>query len=140
MIGRTALIGLGALVILYGAQGLLRSVGFAELRSVATWFVGGALLSDLLLAPVVIIVGVVLSRIVSGRVRPYVQAGLIITGGVTLIALPLLTGRGKSDSNPSELPLNYPRGWLITIACVWAAVAVLALTRWALHSRERSRH
>lgn len=137
MIARVVAVLLGAGVVVYGAQGLVSSASFADLRSVATWFVGGALLSDLIIAPAVIATGVLLSRAVRDRVRPYVQAGLIMTGGVTLAALPLLTGRGKSDSNPSALPLNYPRGWLITVACVWAAVLLIALAR---RGWERLRH
>lgn len=139
MIIRVAAVLVGVGVVAYGVQGLLSSASFADLTSAAMWFLGGALLSDLILAPLVIGTGALLSRTVSDRLRPFLQAGLIITGGLTLAVLPLLSGRGRSDTNPSALPLNYPRGWLIAVACVWAGILILAAARSMRHSRGRRR-
>jgi hypothetical protein len=120
----------------YGMWRLVSSAHFIAVRSALTWFIGGALAHDVLIAPAVIVVGVVLIRWCPAAVRPFLQAGLIITGGLTLVAIPVLTGRGYSPNLPSALPLNYWRGYFITVGCVWAAVALTGAAQ-ALRRRRR---
>jgi hypothetical protein len=119
----------------YGIVGLVGSTHTHSLISAIEWFVGGALTHDLVLAPVVIALGALLTRLVPASMRPYVQAGLFITAALTLVALPFLLGWGYHASNPSALPLNYGRGYGIAVGCVWA---LIALTAW-LRSRRRAR-
>jgi len=132
---RTAAALAGTGMAAYGIVGLVGSTHTHSLMSAAEWFVGGALTHDLVLAPVVIVLGVLLTRMVPGWVRPYVQAGLFITAALTLVALPFLLGWGYHASNPSALPLNYGRGYGIAVACVWT---LIALTAW-LRSRLRAK-
>ncbi len=122
-----ALTGVG--LALYGIVGLVGSTSQRGLISAAKWFIGGALVHDLLLAPVVLAIGVLVVRWVPGRIRPYVQAGLFITAALTLIALPFLSGRGYHRTNPSALPLNYGRGYAIAVAVVWLTIAIVAFVR-----------
>lgn len=135
MITRVVLVAGGAVMAAYGLLRLLTSAHFIAVRSALTWFIGGALGHDVVLAPIVIGVGAVLARWCPARFRPFLQAGLIATGGLTLVAIPVLTGRGYSPKVPSALPLNYWRGYLIAVACIWA---VTALT-WAFHESRRRR-
>ena len=82
----------------------------------------------------VALAGVLVTGVVTGRPRPYVQAGLILTGVVTLVALPFALGKGRTADLPSALPLNYGRGLTITVGVIWLAVGLVAIVR------ERPRH
>ncbi|HVX42365.1 MAG TPA: hypothetical protein VHC49_00670 [Mycobacteriales bacterium] len=124
MIARIGLVAAGAVMAAYGLWRLLTSAHLIAVRSAVTWFIGGALAHDVVLAPAVIVVGAVLARWCPPPVRPFLQAGLIMTGGLTLVAIPVLTGRGYSPKVPSALPLNYWHGYLIAVGCIWAAVAL----------------
>lgn len=88
-------------------------------------------LDDGLLLPAFLLVGALVHRYVPGRSRAAVQAALIATAALTLIALPLLLGYGRLPDNPSALPRNYPLGLAIVLGTVWvgAAAALLATRR-----------
>jgi hypothetical protein len=84
-------------------------------------------LHDGLLLPVFLAAGVLVHRLVPARVRAIVQAALIASASVTLVAVPFVLGYGRIADNPSALPLNYTRGLLLTFAAIWAtALAVIA--------------
>ena len=109
----------------YGAYGLLtadRSAPLAWARFAALVVVT----NDLLLAPVVIAVGVLLVRAVPGGARAYVQGGLFVSGAVTLLALPFVLGLGRTPDLPSALPLDYGRGLIVILVAIWLGVAALA--------------
>lgn len=78
---------------------------------------------DLLVLPVAIGLGALLTRRAPARVRGPLQAGLFVSAVLTVVALPFIIGTGTSPDNPSALPLNYGRGLLIALAAVWAGVA-----------------
>lgn len=142
-VGRVALILIGVGTAAYGVVGLFTALHGQALRSALIWFVGGAVVHDLVLAPIVAAVGAVLCRVVNGNVRPYLQAGLLMSLAVTLVGLPVLSGRGYSGTNPSALPLNYWHGLLIALAIVWgatllAAVAHVSRSRYARARRQES--
>ncbi len=84
---------------------------------------------DLLLAPLAIAIGLVVAWAAPSAARPYVQAGLIISGVVVLVAAPFVLGFGRTPDEPSALPLNYARGLLVVLVVVWAVVGVVALAR-----------
>lgn len=81
-------------------------------------------LDDGLLLPVSLAGGALVHRFVPPRLRAIVQAALIVTASVTLVALPLVLGYGRTADNPSALPLDYGRGLLLTLVVIWAAAAV----------------
>jgi hypothetical protein len=132
---RIAVVLVGAGLAAYGIDGLIGATSTHALTSATKWFVGGALAHDLLIAPVVVLLGEVLARLLPGAVRPYAQAGLFITAALTLVALPFLSGKGYHASNPSALALNYGRGYGIAVAVVWALVVAVGLVR--AHHRAR---
>lgn len=85
-------------------------------------------LHDGLLLPVFLAAGILVHRRVPARARAIVQAALIATASLTLIAVPFVLGYGRIADNPSALPLNYAHGLLITLATIWAvALAAIAL-------------
>lgn len=87
------------------------------------------LANDGLLAPLIVLAGVGLTRTLPTGSRPLVQIGLLISGSVTLVALPAVLGHGRSPDNPSALPLDYGRGLLVLLVGVWAALGLIALVR-----------
>lgn len=141
---RRALVVLAGIgTVAYGIVGLFGSAHRIALTSAGEWFIGSALVHDAVIAPVVIVTGVILARLLPGGMRPYVQSGLVISGGLLLVATPFLTGRGYQPGNPSALALDYGRGTAIAIGCVWAGVIVVAAARTAagrrrVHSREEA--
>ncbi|MET7683454.1 hypothetical protein [Streptomyces sp. NPDC005423] len=95
-----------------------------DLPGVLLWLGGAVLLHDALIAPLVLLAGLVLVR---GGGRGPVRAALTVAGALTAVALPVLLRPGPR-ANPSVLPLDYPRNWLLTLAAVAVAVAVAAVT------------
>lgn len=90
------------------------------------WIVSGAVVHDGVLLPIVLLAGFLVGRWVSPRWRGPLRAGLVVSGMVTVVALPFVLGLGRTADLPSALPLDYGRGLLITVGVVWAAVLVIA--------------
>ncbi len=116
----------GAVLVGWGGYGLMTAARHPRPLPWLSFFVGSALLNDLVLAPLVIGVGVLAVRLVGKSVRPYLTSGLIISAVVSLVAFPLVAGYGRRSDNPSIQPLDYSRGLLVTLAAVWSAVAMIA--------------
>lgn len=122
--------------VLAGAGGVaLMGVGVALLADVRdatgvlVWLGGAILLHDVVIAPLVLLVGLVAVR---GRARGPVRGALVVAGALTVVALPALVRPGRA-ANSSVLPLDYPRNWLL------ALVAVAAVTALVLAARELAR-
>jgi len=119
----------GVVLIGWGFYGLFTAARHPQPVPWLTFFLGANVLTDAVVAPVVIVVGIVLARAVRAQWRPYVAAGLIVSGVVLLIGVPLVRGYGLRTSNPSIQPLDYTRGLLLTLALVWVGVGVVAVVR-----------
>ena len=121
--------GLGA--VAYGVYGLLTAGSRVPLDSWLTWFVGSALLHDLVIAPLWIGLGWLGARFLPGAARPAAVVGTAIAGLLTLIAFPFIFGGGGDPANSSFLPRDYGRNLLLLVAgvlvvsAVWATVATL---------------
>lgn len=115
----------GAMVgIAFGIVGL-RSLVIAgdDARPAATltWVVGLAIAHDLLLVPVVLVIGVAVKRLSPAAMRAWIGGGLLVSGAVSLVAWPLVRGYGRAAGNPSLLPRDYGTGLVTTLAIVWVA-------------------
>ena len=77
---------------------------------------------DLIVLPVAIAVGALLTRRLPAWARHWAQAGLAVSAIVAVVSVPLLLGVGRIADNPSRLPLNYPRGLLLVLGAVWLVV------------------
>lgn len=123
--------GLGALGVagvLFGLHGLVTG-GVATYWPVpAVWLVAGVLVHDLLIVPAVAAAGWVLARAVPARARGVVRGGLLAAAAVTLVALPVLTGKGDA-TNASLTPLDYPRNYAIVLGAVAVVTVALAVLR-----------
>lgn len=119
----------GWALIGWGLRGALHHHVDTRPASMARFFLGGALIHDLLFAPVVLAGGVVLARLVRGPARALVQAALIISGTVVLFAYPEIRGYAHALHNPTSLPHNYTVTTAIVVGVVLAGVLVVAIGR-----------
>ncbi|HEY6747295.1 MAG TPA: hypothetical protein VI357_16450 [Mycobacteriales bacterium] len=128
---RTWRYGLGALgvaAVLFGLRGLVLGGVATHWPVPAVWLVAGVLVHDLLVVPVAAASGWVLGRVLPAPVRPVVRGGLLVAAVVTVVALPVLSGRGDAG-NPSLTPLDYPRNYALVLVAVALATLVVAVVR-----------
>ena len=116
----------------WGALGLLRD-DRVHLPAWLAWFVGSALVHDLVVAPLVVVVGAALARLLPRPARPPIVVGLVVSGVLTLVALPFILDLTTS-LEPGFLPLDYGRNLLLLIAGVMAVAGV-----WAVAATVRAR-
>ena len=116
-------------VIAFGLWGIVSNSLDTRPANLARFVVGGALLHDLIVAPLVILLGVVVAKAVPGRARAIVQAALVISGTVALFSYPLVRAYGLAANNPTSLPHNYALNLTIVLGLVWAVAAALVFRK-----------
>lgn len=116
-------------VIAVGLRGILSHRLDTRPANLARFVVGGALLHDLLVAPVVILIGLAVARSVRGVALAVVQTALVMTAVIALFSYPLVRAYGLAAHNPSSLPHNYAANLLVVLGAVWAVAAVAVLVR-----------
>ncbi|WP_324277133.1 hypothetical protein [Blastococcus brunescens] len=114
----------GLAAVAYGAIGLVTAGSRVPLGSWATWFVGSALLHDLVLAPVWIGLGWLAARVLPAPARGPAVVGAAVTGLLTLVAMPFVLAPGYNPDNPSFLPHEYGRNLLLINLAVLLLVAL----------------
>ena len=119
----------GWAVIGLGLRGIFEHSLYTRPANLARFVVGGALLHDLVVAPLVILAGVVVARAVPARGRAVIQAALAISGIVALFSYPLVRAYGLAANNPTSLPHNYARNLLVVLGVVWAVAAAALVLR-----------
>ncbi|MDX2553282.1 MULTISPECIES: hypothetical protein [Streptomyces] len=126
--------------VLTGAAGVaLMGVGASllldvrDLTGVLVWLGGAVVLHDVVIAPLVLLVGLVAVR--AGGRGP-VRGALLVAGALTAVALPVLLRPGK-PANSSVLPLDYPRNWLLALVAVATVTALLMAVRGTRGIRRR---
>jgi Na+/proline symporter len=131
---RRCLLAIGVVVMTYAVIGALID---PDVKFGALIFLIGVLVAhDGLLLPLTLGAGILVGRYAPRRVRALVRAALVVGLAVTIVAFPLVLGRGRAADNPSVLPLHYGRGLLEIYAVVWAMVAAAAGVRaWRDHRR-----
>ncbi|WP_405959879.1 hypothetical protein OG235_07885 [Streptomyces sp. NBC_00024] len=126
--------------VLTGAAGVaLMGVGASllldvrDLTGVLVWLGGAVVLHDVVIAPLVLLVGLVAVR--AGGRGP-VRGALLVAGALTAVALPVLLRPGK-PANSSVLPLDYPRNWQLALVAVATVTALLMAVRGTRRIRRR---
>ena len=117
----------GWAVILWGVRGALHHHIDTRPTELARFFVGAAVIHDLIFAPVVLGAGVLISRLVPGRWRAPVQAALLISGCAALFAWPEVRDYARVNHNPTSLPHNYTANLLVVAAAVWIATVLVTV-------------
>ena len=125
---RAMLATIGAAMIVFG---VVSAIGSPDLRisNQLIFLFGGLILHDALLLPVFILAGAVVRRVVPPTYRAIVQAALIVTAAVSVVALPFILGYGRTPDLPSALPRDYLGGYAIVLGVVWLTAAVLIVRR-----------
>jgi hypothetical protein len=122
---RTLRVAVGAAGVALMGVGASLLVHVRDVPGVLVWLGGAVVLHDAVIAPVVLLSGLLLVR---GGVRGPARGGLLVAGALTAVALPVLLRPGRT-ANPSVLPLDYPRNWLIALAVVATVTALWAAGR-----------
>lgn len=125
LVARLALGAAGTALGAWGAWLLLPQVTLELLL----WLGGGVVLHDFLIAPLVGLTGLLVTR-------PSIGIGLVVTGVLTLIAVPLLWREHSGPVNPGLHDRDYPTGVAVALALVWAAVVLYEV---AAHLQKRRR-
>ena len=120
---------IGWAVIAWGLVGIVSNRLDTRPANLARFVVGGALLHDLLVAPLAILAGVLVTRAVPPRARGPVQAALVVSAIVALFSFPLVRGYGLAANNPTSLPHNYGLNLLVVLGVVWAAAGAAVVVR-----------
>ena len=128
----------GWALILWGVRGALLHRVETHPPELVRYLLGGALVHDLVVAPLVLLIGLGLARAVPARWRSYVQVGAVITACLALFSYPLVRGFGHVHRNPTSLPYNYAANLAIVLGVVWLTIAVVAVVATAKARRRRS--
>lgn len=127
---------LGGCGVLVGAWGGWLLVQQPEPWRIALWLAGAVVVHDGFVAPLVLAVAA-LTAAMGVRLRGVPRAALVVAGSLTAIALPPLLRPGAA-ANPTVLPLDYLRNWLLTMAAI--ALLTLAYTGARAVRRRGGRH
>ncbi|WP_405603701.1 hypothetical protein OG741_32605 [Streptomyces sp. NBC_01410] len=116
----------GALGLALMTVGAVLLVTGGQLKDVALWLAGAIVLHDGIVAPLVLGVGLLLAAVPA---RGTVRGALVVAGCLTVVALPVLLRPG-TPKNPTVLPLDYVRNWLLALAAVAVLTGMLLAARW----------
>lgn len=119
---------IGALGVVMGSWGAFLLLPLVDL-DLALWFIGGPVVHDLLIAPLLGGLGLLVARWVPVRWRAPVQVGGLLTGVLLALAVPLLWRPFAGSPNPGLNDRNYPVGLLVAVAVIWLGVLAVTLTR-----------
>jgi hypothetical protein len=93
-----------------------------NLFEIGPWLLGGPLLHDALVAPLVGVAGLAITRVLPAGWRTPVAAGLVLTATLTMLAVPYLWRTFTGPTNPGLHDRPYLTGYLIALAVVWLTV------------------
>jgi hypothetical protein len=126
---RVALGGAGLAVAAFGVQQLLTGARAAAFGSAVAWLVGVLVVHDVVLAPAVVAVGVLLRRRLRGPARralPVAAGGLLVAGVLCLVAAVAIIAPEVSG-NPTVRPRDHGRGLaVLLVADLFGTLGVLA--------------
>lgn len=102
---------------------LMRDFTGEQLRSTGIWFLAGAILHDAVLAPIVVVLGVVAARMLPGHFRASTAVAFLVWGTLTVVFFPVLSGEGGKPGNDTILGRPYVLSWVVmTLLLVGLAV------------------
>ncbi len=119
----------GLLAVAFGGYGLWTSLSPTALGSWGIWFVGSALLHDLVVAPVWIALGWLAAKVLPRPARAPMVVGAALSGSISLVALPFVLGIGGDPGDTSFLPRDYGVTLAVVVGGVLAASAIWAAVR-----------
>jgi hypothetical protein len=122
-------VAIGGACMAFGMVALMSKAAATAPSNFAVYFVGLALLHDLLIVPIVMVIAVALRRVTPRAGRGLVSGALLVSATVVLFSVPFVAGWGAQPDNPSFLPRDYRLGMAVVLAAVWAISIVLLIRR-----------
>ena len=121
----------GAAIVVFGIRGLFETEPEGA-PSAVRWFVGGALVLDLIVVPLGALAGYVGKRVLPPWAWPVVRAALLVSVALVVFAGPLVLDKGGLPDNPTVRPRDYTTGLAVALGVTWvvAAVALVARRTW----------
>ncbi len=129
MTTRLSLGAVGVAVGLYGAFLMLTRASTDGLVNAGVWLAAGVLLHDVALSALVLLAGLVVTRLLPSPVRAPAAVALVVVGTLTVVAVPVLGRFGAREDNATLLDRPYLGSWLILLAVAALAVAVAGVVR-----------
>ncbi len=120
-------ISVGCGVIGWALAGVIREADRTHPGSWATWVIGAALVHDLVVLPIVLLVGLALSTFLHRGWRGPARAALVIVAIVAAATWPTVARYGARADNPSVLPLDAARHLAVIAVGAFGAATVAAL-------------
>jgi hypothetical protein len=137
---RLSLGAVGVIVAGYGILRILQDDKHTHIKNLGVWLIGALLVHDGIIAPIVIGIGYLLSKVVPPRARVYVQGGLIVGGLVSSIGLLLIWRKGKNGSAAlTLLQQDYRSNLLILLALIAVGAAAAYGVSLVRSNRTKSR-
>ncbi|HEU4546378.1 MAG TPA: hypothetical protein VFR88_08820 [Microlunatus sp.] len=136
---RVLRIGLGAvggLLLAYGGFRLLHGLPLPTLLVLGGWLLAALVIHHGLLSPAVLALGAALRRL-PDRVRGYVQAALIMTAAVTVIALPLIIRQFSQPVAKAMLLQHYGANLALLIGVIALGTSIAYAIRVARDRQDR---
>jgi hypothetical protein len=123
---RVLLVALGVALGGYGAVLLWENPPVIIMR-ILVWSVVGVVLHDLVFAPVCVALGFAGRRLIPGNWWPPIAVGAFCSVVLVFLAIPVYGKPGMRPDNMTVLDRNYPLGFWISLALVWACVPLFLL-------------
>jgi hypothetical protein len=128
----------GVAMLTYGAWHLLNVHDVGPTESIGKWLLGGVIVHDGILAPVVFAGCALAWRFTGVRFRRGLAVFVLAGGSVAIVALPSAL-RSGDNSNPTVTPLDYPRNLAVVLGGL-AVCVLLYVVGGRLNDRRRSGH
>jgi hypothetical protein len=121
--------GLGVALGAYGAWLALTRQDAGQLAEIAVWLAAGIVLHDVVVAGVAVAGVAVGRRVLPMPWRAPATLALVVWGGVTLMAVPVLGRFGARPDNPTLLDRPYLASWAVLSIVTVVVVALAGLVR-----------
>jgi hypothetical protein len=119
----------GLLFMGFGVRSALGDARDAHPTALAVHIVGFDLFHDVVFAPVILLFGWVIKRVLPPYAHGPIRAAAAISLLFTVFSYPLIRRWGKRAGNSSTLPLPYGTNLLIILLTVWVATAIVVARR-----------
>jgi hypothetical protein len=123
---RVLLVVLGVALGGYGAVLLWENPPVIIVR-ILVWSVVGVVLHDLVFAPVCVTLGFAGRRLIPDNWLPPIAVAAFCSVVLVFLAIPVYGKPGMRPDNMTVLDRNYPLGFWISLALVWACVPLYCL-------------
>jgi len=112
---------------------LMRDDGLDRLVSTGLWLGGVVIVHDAVLAPLVVVLGIVAARALPQRHRAVVAVTFLVWGTLTIAVANVLSGVGGKPDMASLLNRPYLTAWLVLTALLLGGAMVTTFVRSRQH-------